>query len=374
VVGLFIALVVLALVYRRFTLAGVGVGLGFALKLTPVVLLPLVLLLATGRRARLWAIVGAALAAVLPFVPWLVVSAGAFDSVAGYQTGRGLQVESLAATPYLLLAEFAHGAARVVVPPGGSLELTAGGVTLLVRLGPLIVLALLAVVYLPIWRARLALRQEPETIVLAALAALLAVLCGNKVLSPQHLLWVLPLVALCLVARSPAQRVVGVLMLVAAGLTQVEFPAHYEALRRLDAVPVVLVAVRNALIAAAFVVAVVMLWRANSGRARGTEGASAQAEHPEGLIGDDRREHPGQQGRGHGGDAVDPQAPEQERADGHHADFEGQGLRRPGAQEVVHDAVGLGRETEPHRVAREGQVGNVERPELDEEEQEQTVS
>ena len=68
-------------------------------------------------------------------------------------------------------------------------------------LSPLLVLALLAVVYALVWRARRALRERPEAVVLAALTALLAVLVGNKVLSPQHLLWVLPLTALCLVAR-----------------------------------------------------------------------------------------------------------------------------------------------------------------------------
>jgi hypothetical protein len=305
VVGLCVSLVVLALVYRRSTLAGVAVGLGFAVKLTPVVLLPLVVVLAIGRRARLWAIAGAALAAVLPFVPFLAVSIGAFDSVTGYQTGRGIQIESLMATPYLLLSLFGPGTAHVIVPPGGSLEIDARGVSLLVTASPFIVLALLAVAYLPIWRARLALRRDPETIVLAALAVLLAVLCGNKVLSPQHLLWILPLVALCIVTRSALQRTVGVLMLIAVAITQAEFPAYYHHLRQMDAVPVLLIAARNLLLAAAFVVAVASLWRARAGRSVGERGASAQAEHPERLIGDDGGEYASQQRRRDRGDPVD---------------------------------------------------------------------
>ena len=55
------------------------------------------------------------------------------------------------------------------------------------------------------------------------------------------------------------------------------------------------------------------------------------------------------------------------------ADLERQGRHRAGAQEVVHHAVRLGREPQPHRVPGEREVGDVERPELDEQEQEQPV-
>jgi len=217
----------------------------------------------------------------------------------------------LAATGYLVRAAVAPGAVRVVVPGGGSLELAAWNTALLARLAPLVILALLAVVYLAVWRAHRVLSRDPEWIAPAALGIILAFLCGNKVLSPQHLLWTLPLVALCTVARPVAQRIVGILMLAATVLTQVEFPAYYFRLQRLDAVPITIIVIRNVLLAAAFVV--VILGPVRAARAGPDEEAreqgSAQAGHPERLVGDDRGEDTGQQRRRHGRDAVGTEAP-----------------------------------------------------------------
>lgn len=266
-VGLVVALCVLALVYRRFTLAGVAVGLGFGIKLVPIVLLPLVLVLAARRRPMLGAAAAAVIVSALPFVPFLVRSWGAFSGALGYQTGRGLQIESLPATPFLIWTALRQGAASVIVPPGGSLVIAAPGTLTLARLSPYLVLGLLAVAYAGIWRAREIVRHDPAWVAPAALAVLLAFMCGNKVLSPQHLLWALPLVALCLVAKPVSHRVAGIVMLVAIALTQVEFPALYHELQALHALPLLVVAARNVLLLAAFVVVVASLWRAASASA-----------------------------------------------------------------------------------------------------------
>lgn len=267
-VGLVVALCVLALVSRRFTLAGVAVGLGFALKLVPIVLLPLVLVLAARRGPVLRAAAAAAVAAALPFVPFLVRSWEAFNGALGGQAARGLHVESVAATPFLIWTALQHGAASVIVPPGGSLVIDAPGTLLLSQLAPIIVLGLLVIVYAGIWRARAVLRADPAWVAPATLAAMLAFMCGNKVLSPQHLLWILPLVALCLAARPLSHRVVGAVMLVAVALTQVEFPGMYHGVATLDPLPLLVIVGRNALLLAAFVIVVVALWRVASPRER----------------------------------------------------------------------------------------------------------
>jgi hypothetical protein len=261
-VGLLVGIAVLSLVRGHYVPAGLAVGLGFALKLTPVAILPLALVLPRGRKTAVWAAVAAIGAALLPFVPFLLKSRHAFDSVFAYQGTRGLQIESLASTPYLLSSLLGGDGIRVVVPVGGSLEVRGPGSALVAALSPLLVLTLLVVVYALVWRARDALRDRPEGIVLAALSVLLAVLIGNKVLSPQHLLWVLPPAALCVVARPPAQKATGALVFVAVLLTQVEFPAYYHQMSELGPMPIALVAVRNALLAAAFVVCLWGLWRA----------------------------------------------------------------------------------------------------------------
>jgi hypothetical protein len=275
-VGLVVALGVLALVYKRFTLAGVAVGLGFALKLVPIVLLPLVLVLAARRRPVLRAALAAVIAAAVPFVPFLVRSMGAFTGTLQGQTSRGLQVESVAATPYLAWKALSQGAHVAIVSPIGSLVVDAPGTTSLARLAPLIVLGLLVIVYAGIWSARADLRAKPEWIAPAALAVMLAFMCGNKVLSPQHVLWLLPLVALCLAARTRVHRVVGVLMLAAIALTQVEFPGLYSGVAALESAPLLVIVARNILLMVAFVLVVVSLW-----------GLASTREHEERVLASD---------------------------------------------------------------------------------------
>ena len=264
-VALVLAVAVLCLVYRRWTLAALTIGLGFGVKLMPIVLLPLVLILARSRRIALWALLAGVAAAVAPFVPFLAHDAGGVkSSLFEAQVGRGLQIESVAASPYLVAELIRHGAVTVTVPPGGSLTINAAGTGLVERLAPLAVLILLAVVYWAVWHAREELRGSPEGIPVAALAAILAAVCGNKVLSPQHLLWILPLVALCLVSRELLSRMAAILLLCAMVLTQVEFPGMYYRQVHLDPAPLMVISARNALLLAGFALTVAAVWRLRS--------------------------------------------------------------------------------------------------------------
>jgi hypothetical protein len=261
-VAMVLALAVLCLVYRRWTLAALTIGLGFALKLMPIVLLPLALILAPTRRKALWTLLAGVAAAVAPFVPFVLHNAaGVRTSLFGAQIARGLQIESVAASPYLIANVIHRGAVSVRVPPGGSLTINGAGTGLVESLAPLTVLLLLVVVYWAAWHAREPLRRRPDAVPAAALAAILATLLGNKVLSPQHLLWILPLVALCLVGRELLPRIAAVLLLGAMALTQVEFPGMYFRQIRLDATPLVVISARNLLLVAAFVLTVTAVWR-----------------------------------------------------------------------------------------------------------------
>ena len=260
--ALVIILCVLFLVYRRWALAGLMVGLGFSLKLMPIVLLPLVLILARKWRAVWWAMLAAAAGAVIPFVPFVAQDPAKFySSLVGTQTGRGLQIESVAASPFLLRSIFQPGSVTVVVPPGGSLSISAAGEPIVNSLTPLFVLALMLVVYLVIWQARRQIRAIPEAVPVAVLALMVATMCGNKVLSPQHLIWVLPLVALAFVARRWSLRIPALLMFAAMILTQIEFPGKYIDIVYLKPTAIIVIAVRNLLLVAVLVSSLVALWR-----------------------------------------------------------------------------------------------------------------
>ena len=264
--GLVAILSVLCLLYRRWALAGLTVGLGFSLKLMPIVLLPLVLVLAHRWRAAWWATVAAALGAVLPFVPFLIQ--GGFGFLTSTVSGRPRAVSRSRpspASPFLLRNIIEPGSVTVVVPPGGSLSILARGASTVNALTPLLVLALVFVVYLVIWQVRRALRATPEAVPVAVLALMIATMCGNKVLSPQHLIWVLPVVALALVATRWALRVPAILMFVAMILTQVEFPGMYWDIIALKPSAIVVIALRNLTLVAVLVTSLVALWQLERG-------------------------------------------------------------------------------------------------------------
>jgi len=280
-VALVVALTVLFLVYRRPVLAGLTVGLGFSLKLMPIVLLPLVLIRARTRRQVVWALVATAAGCLIPFLPFVARdAAGVKSSLFGNQIGRGLQIESVAASPYLVAQILRPGAITVTIPLGGSLTVNGAGTWLVDQLAPLTVLVLLVIVYGAAWRSREALRAGPEGVPLVALAALVATLCGNKVLSPQHLLWLLPLVALCLVGRAALPRVSALLVLGAMVLTQVEYPGMYFRQMKLDPVPLAVIAARNAFLVAAFVVAAIAIFKLKSAAPESALAAVAAGGHP----------------------------------------------------------------------------------------------
>lgn len=255
-VGLAIAVALLLLAGGRWTAAGAVLGLGFALKLTPLVLLPLVLVVA-GRKAAPRVAIAFAAAAALPFVPFLFSGLDGLAYVFAYHAQRPLQIESLLATPYLL----GHLVGREVplVASFGSTNIGGGGAAAMAALSPWLALLGMTAVYCCLWRLRTRLRERPAEVAFAALTVVLVGVSLGKVLSPQFLVWVLPLVALVLVSEERGQRLVGVLCLAAVVLTQIEFPRYYLALVDLQPGAIVLVAARNALLASATLVGVIVV-------------------------------------------------------------------------------------------------------------------
>ncbi len=95
--------------------------------------------------------------------------------------------------------------------------------------------------------------RTPRELVLTSLAAVVAFALLGKVLSPQFVIWALPLGALALAWRLYA---LAAAVAFAAILTQVEFPAHYFDVVAREPLALVLVAVRNATLLAVLVLAV----------------------------------------------------------------------------------------------------------------------
>jgi hypothetical protein len=218
---------VLALM-RRPALCGALTAIGAALKLWPALMLPIFLLGRTNRRRVLVSFL--ATGGVLGVVSLLVGGPGRLLSPLRWQANRGLQIESVAAGPLMLVRMFDPKGpwdaplslykARELTGPGVSAFLT---VSTVLTVGGIVLLVVL-------WnRARLAPTVTVEILgwLLVATAAVITV--TNKVLSPQYVLWLAgPLAALAVrTAGDPDVRRAMRLMLVIGVLTQLNYPLLY---------------------------------------------------------------------------------------------------------------------------------------------------
>lgn len=282
----------LLLAARRPGVAAVSAALATGLKLWPALVLPA---LAVPRWSRRAVVVGvAAVGAVLAAATVAVAGWGRLVSPLTWQAERGLQIESVAATPAMLVWAFVPGRHAVGFTEHNAFEVAGPGVGELLLAAQ--VLTLVAVVgLLLLWGAALRRgdRVGTATVAWMSLAAVGGFMVTSKVLSPQYLLWLLPLAAAA-TAVSPQRslRAWAGLLLVATGLTQVVFPELYGHLTgdgELTRTVVVLLAVRNALLLALVVWAVVAAVRGVSatGRSpashrgpRGTTPAPAAAGRP----------------------------------------------------------------------------------------------
>jgi uncharacterized membrane protein len=226
---------------------GLGVlGVATAAKLWPAVLLPLALVWVYRRRGRDEALVGfgvflAVIAVIV--LPFFILSPGGLAHSLTTQLGRPLQIESLGSG--LLLAAHQLGLyGPHVVSTHGSQNLSGALPDVFAVLLTLLQAAALVAVWIAFARGR----AERERLLCAAAAAVVAFVAFGKVLSPQFLIWLIPLVPL--VAGGTG---VTACWLFAAALvtTQIWFPHRYWDVVDLHAVGL-LVLLRDLLLVALF--------------------------------------------------------------------------------------------------------------------------
>ena len=232
----------------RGILRGALAGAGAAVKAWPLTLLAG---LAPGQGRRGLAAAAAVLAAVA--VVFATETAGFLTD----QDARGVEIESIAATPLMIWRQV--GWSGTVVYRFGAWQLSGPYVALAHDASRLsLVLAVAAVLG---WRLFLISGRaawRPEFAADAPLAATLLVLVASPVLSAQYLLWPTGLAAACLAAPRTTQRPVALAVLAADGLTQLIFPFGWgPLLHGSDLVTGVLTA-RNVVLAAA---AALSCWR-----------------------------------------------------------------------------------------------------------------
>jgi Glycosyltransferase family 87 len=223
---------------RYLFVAYASLGLGAAAKLVPA-LATLTLAAFWRGTARGYAVFFGVLA--LFFGPALLLGGGGFLGSFAYHAYRGLQVESLASSVLMKLGwvnevAFAYGAVEV---RGRGVEL-ASSLSLPLTGDLLLVTAVL--MYREYRREGFRLRMFPRY----AAALILAFMLGSKVLSPQYVIWLLPLVPLS--AGGVAQVGVSATFLAACFMTTQVFPVHYDDLLNIRPPGPNLLLVRNLLL------------------------------------------------------------------------------------------------------------------------------
>jgi len=273
-----LAAVALLLLGRQPRVAAGVAAVAAGVKLWPALLLPA---MAASRRTRADVVAGAAVVGtVLAVGSWM---AGGWDRLVSpltWQLERGLQVESVAATPLMLAwalephawtVSYSQFHAFEIAGPGAGVALAAS--TALGVAG----LAVVATLWLRLWRQEAG--GSPEAVAWTCLAAVTVLVVSSKVLSPQYLLWLLPMAAAALVvvrSEEAARRLRHwtVVLLAAAACTHLVFPLFYAGVMHpLEWSPavVLVLALRNVLVIWLLGVAVREAWRA---------GAAARSREP----------------------------------------------------------------------------------------------
>ncbi|MFE2010095.1 glycosyltransferase family 87 protein [Streptomyces sp. NPDC059491] len=172
------------------------------------------------------------------------------------QGSRGIQIESLGGTALAVAhasgawpgrVEFRYGAFEYVGPYVSSL----GHLALL--------LTVVALGWLLLWRLR-AHRWTAATPLDAAFTAVLLFTATSRVISPQYMIWLIGLAAVCLTSRRTVMRPVALLLLPAAGLSALAYPVLYADVIAGTPTGVTVMVLRNGLLLAAALLAARRLW------------------------------------------------------------------------------------------------------------------
>ncbi|MCB5167174.1 glycosyltransferase 87 family protein [Streptomyces bambusae] len=223
------------------------VALGAVLKVWPVLLL-------AGVRGYRTALAAAVTAAAL-LAGFALALPGSLAFLA-FQRDRGIEVEALAALPFHL-ARF-RGWPGTAAMNYGSVEFLGPYVPLAGRIA--LALTMAALGWLVFWRLR-ARTFHPHTPADAALAAVLLFVTTSRVLSPQYLVWLVALAAVCLAFRGTRMRRPAQLVLAAAPLTFLEFPLWFADVVQGGLPGTAALFARNGLLVAAALLACRALWR-----------------------------------------------------------------------------------------------------------------
>lgn len=272
-----LAIVGVLFLATRPALAGVLLAVATWVKVWPAAIIAAALVALRSRWRILGSVVLVSCGVLL--VALLLGSRGNVLTFVTQQAGRGIQIESPVATPWLWQASFGVPGTEVYYDreiltfqvSGAGVDAVAAAMT------PVLALAVAAILVLGVRAVRAGARPG-DLLPALGLALVAAFIAFNKVGSPQFAMWLAAPVILGLAARAAGHarsfRVPAVLALVIAGLTHVVYPYLYGWLLDVHPLMLTVIGVRNLLYFVLLAWAVVAVVTAPGLIGRGRVGAA----------------------------------------------------------------------------------------------------
>lgn len=214
---------------RRF---GIAIALGALLKVWPLLLL-LASPKGSGMKAIAWFTATFAAGSLLLSLWWKE----SFSFIGG-QRSRGLQIESVGALPYQLWNAGPGNVSSAF--QFGAIEVVASGTSIVSLVITLLGIALLGTLFY--WRifGKLASASPADVALLAVLVSIVT----SRVLSPQYMVWVFGLLAVCAFAPQKDFTKLSLLIFISAGIGQLIYPWWYISLQQGGVIAVLAHAIR----------------------------------------------------------------------------------------------------------------------------------
>ena len=260
-VAFLILLAIYLAIRGNWVWAYIVVILGAFAKLFPALILPLLIIyqVRRGRTADVIRDFGISLAAGLTL---FIISIAFFGDWWGYMLEyhgrRGIQIESLYAS-IAMLADFA-GVKAVIGHEYGAFQISGAFSSFMAKASMILMGCAVLAAYIIFASKTRESKKNDGLLILASLLVLTSFALFNKVLSPQFFLWLFPLAAVASMI-SPNRAPTAALWTAVALATAIIFPYMYRSLVALDDIPVFLLAVRNAGLAAAGALGLLALLR-----------------------------------------------------------------------------------------------------------------
>ncbi|WP_217914139.1 glycosyltransferase 87 family protein [Miltoncostaea marina] len=236
---------------ERWRLAWGLLAAATLLKLIPLALIPVLVIWQrhrAGTRPAIAGAVGSVAAVALVMAPFAALSPSGTWDLARYHLERPLQIEATASAYLLGL----HGLADIdlsVEHSFGSQGLSGTGPAILAGASTVALVVLLVAIAWTLWLGLHRARHpgDARLLVAACAATLVALLVCGKVLSPQFLVWLLPVCFIVAGRYGPAAMALTAAALL---LTFAYFPHRYWDLVALEGLPIAILVLRDSVLIA----------------------------------------------------------------------------------------------------------------------------